>query len=214
MIKSFSLFTRSIMMRLFCLGILAWSSISGAGWAQTKDSETIRPSRLLILPFENRLKDQSPAIGETALDTLQTDFFQAKRPFQLIARRQMKLQLAELAFAESALSDPQKALQLGQLLSANLMLSGTIALGKIHTSEVTNIQPIKYTWATVQVSATLMHMETGEVLYSGKAEGRSSRYPTWQGSTYTSIISEAVAQASRQLATDLLPHIPGGTPTP
>lgn len=84
------------------------------------------------------------------------------------------------------------------------MLTGVISSGKIHTSGTTNLQPIDYTWATVQVTATLTHIETGEVLYTGKAEGTSSRYPSWQGATFTSIIVEAVEQASQRLAADLI----------
>lgn len=167
---------------------------------QTKTS-----ARLMLLPFENHLKDQTPSIGETVQDTFQISLLRPEAAiFQLISRRHVQAQLKELAFSESALSDPANSLRLGKLLSATQMLTGVISSGKIHTSGTTNLQPIDYTWATVQVTATLTHIETGEVLYTGKAEGTSSRYPSWQGATFTSIIVEAVEQASQRLAADLI----------
>ncbi|PKL77605.1 MAG: hypothetical protein CVV27_04990 [Candidatus Melainabacteria bacterium HGW-Melainabacteria-1] len=163
------------------------------------------PERLILVPFENRLKDQDNAIGDTALDTLQMRLLKPEnRYYRLIGRKHVKAILAELAFSESALSDPKNALKLGQLLSAKLMLTGMVSAGKIHTSEVTNLQPIEYTWATVQVSATLLNIETGEVLFASKALGSSQRFPTWQGDTYTSIILEAVEAASATLSDELI----------
>lgn len=161
--------------------------------------------RLILLPFESQLKNQDPAIGESAADTLQLSLLKPEnRRFRVISRKHVKSILAELTFSESALSDPKKALKLGQLLSANLMLTGTVTGGKIHTSEVTNKQQVEYTWATVQVNTTLIDIETGEVLFAGKSEGSSARYPTWQGDTYTSIIVEAVQAASNRLASELI----------
>jgi len=189
----------------FLFGGLLLSQTNPASPLAMTAAQLHAPQRLLLIPFENRLKDQSAAISEMASDTLQVQLMRPQnRWFQLVDRRQIRAQLAELTFSESALSDPQNALKLGKILSANLMLGGTIASGKIHTSEVTNIQPTKYTWATVQVNATLMRTETGEILYSGKAQGQSAPYPTWQGSTYTSLIVEAVEQATLSLAEELL----------
>ncbi|MEZ0372839.1 MAG: CsgG/HfaB family protein [Candidatus Sericytochromatia bacterium] len=160
---------------------------------------------LILVPFENHLKNQDPAISDMALDTLQISLLKPENKlFRLIGRKHVKAILAELAFSENALSDPQKALKLGKLLSADLMLTGTVSAGKIHTSEVTNLQPIEYTWATAEVSTTLIRIETGEVLFASKASGISARYPTWQGDTYTSIILEAVEQASSQLVGELI----------
>lgn len=160
--------------------------------------------RLMLIPFENHLKDQDASISNMAVDTLQNSLLKPEnRLFRLIDRRQVKAMLTELAFSESALSDQTKALKLGKLLSANLMLTGSIAAGKIHTSEVTNLHPTEYTWATVQVSVTLTQVETGEILFSSKAEGTSEKYPTWTGETFTSIILDAVEAASTDLAGQL-----------
>lgn len=160
--------------------------------------------RLMLIPFENHLKDQDVSISNMAVDTLQNSLLKPEnRLFRLIDRRQVKAMLTELAFSESALSDQTKALKLGKLLSANLMLTGSISAGKIHTSEVTNLHPTEYTWATVQVSVTLTQVETGEILFSSKAEGISEKFPTWTGETFTSIILDAVEAASTDLAGQL-----------
>ncbi len=167
--------------------------------------QPVKLPRLMLVPVENRLKDQSSAISEAALEGLQRHLLNAQtRPFQLLGRRYVQAQLKELAFSESALSDPETSLTLGRILSANQMLSGVVASGQIHTSGTTNLQPIDYTWASVKLSATLIDIETGEVLYSGTASGISERRPNWQGSSFTSLIVEAVEQAVPQLAADLL----------
>ncbi|MGE3727991.1 MAG: CsgG/HfaB family protein [Candidatus Sericytochromatia bacterium] len=168
-------------------------------------ADTTHANRLMMLPFENHLKNKDPAIGEAALDTFQAALINAsQKPFRVIDRKQIKSMLAELAFSESALSDPSKALKMGQMLSANYMLSGAIAAGKIHTSEVTDVEPTEFTWVSVTVNTTLTHVETGEVLFSAKTTAESKRYPDWKGETYTSILIEATEKAVTQLAQKLI----------
>lgn len=192
-------------MQIWGLLLFTGLSLGTAAQAATPAVTPAAPSRLMLVPFENHLKDQDTAIGTASLDSFQNALLQPNnRFFKLIDRRQIQAVIAELAFSESALSDPRNALKLGKQLSANLMLSGSVSAGKIHTSAVTTRQPTEYTWATVQVNATLTQVETGEVLFSQTVQGQSERYPSWQGSTYTSIILDAVRQASDRLAQDLV----------
>lgn len=183
-----------------------------AALAQTPAKAALSASplpRLLVLPFDNRLKDRSAAIAESAVDILHFELLRGSdTALSLIDRRQIAAQLAELALAENALSDPRKALQLGKIMSAGLMLSGSVSSGKIHTSAVTNLAPTKYTWATVELRATLTETETGQVRYVGRASGSSQRYPSWQGNSYTSIICDAVENAAEQLARELRQQAP------
>ncbi|MGV3526238.1 MAG: CsgG/HfaB family protein [Candidatus Sericytochromatia bacterium] len=173
--------------------------------------QAIKPSvsrignaRVMMLPFANHLKDPSPAIQHAALDTFQQAFLKPGQSlFKVVDRRHLQGAIKELAFSESALGDPQTVLKLGKLLSANLMLSGSVSKGKIHTSEVTHLKPTQYTWATVQVNVVLTHVESGEIVFSSSANGISARYPSWQGDTFTSLILDAIHNASEKLVLEM-----------
>lgn len=170
-----------------------------------QSSAQVQANRLMLLPFENHLKNKDPAIGEAALDAFQGALLNSRsKPFRVIDRKKVRSMLTELAFSESALTDPTKALKMGKMLSANYILSGNIAAGKIHTSEVSDQQPTEYTWVTVTVSASLTHIETGEILFSAKTQKKSAQYPDWKGETYTSLLIEAVENASIELAQKLI----------
>lgn len=161
--------------------------------------------RLIMLPFENHLKDQDPAISLTALDSLQTELLKPQSEgqsvvFRLLDQREVSAKIKELALNEQGLASSDRALELGRRLDAGLLLSGKVSAGKIHTSEVTRQQPTRYTWATIQVHVTVTDVASGELLFSSQATGKSGLYPTWKSERFTSLILEAVAAASKDLA--------------
>jgi hypothetical protein len=161
--------------------------------------------RLVMLPFENHLKDQDPAIARSALDAFQVELLKPQgKTFRLLDQRHVSAKIKELALSEQGLAESDQALELGRQLDAGLLLSGNVAAGKIHTSEVTRRQPTKYTWATIQVHVDVTDVETGEVLFSGEATGKSGEYPTWKSDRFTSLILEAVAAAAKDLAAQVM----------
>ncbi len=176
---------------------------------------SVSPSpRMLFIPFENQLKDQSQSISLAPLDPIQSHLLQTPAPLQLIDHRQIQPVLEQLKLEPDALKDPQVAQRIGKVLNARYVLTGTVRSGKIHTSATTTRQRTAYSWATTEVSARLIDSQTGELHFASTVTGQSERYPNWQGSTYTSLIVEAVHQASEQLAQKLAAQAihTGGTP--
>lgn len=165
-------------------------------------------TRMLLAPFENQLKDQSHSISLAPLDQIQSHLLQNRLlqnqgPLKLIDHRQTQAVLEQLKLEPNALTDPQVVQRVGQMLNTRYILTGTIQSGKIHTSATTTRQRTAYSWATVEVSTRLIDSQTGELHFASTASGQSKRYPNWQGSTYTSLIVEAVNRASEQLAQKL-----------
>lgn len=176
---------------------------------------TVSPStRMVFIPFENQLKDQSQSIAMAPLDTIQSHLLQNPAPLKLIDHRQTQPVLEQFKLEPDALTDPQVVQRIGKALDARYVLTGTVRSGKIHTSATTTRQRTAYSWATAEVSARVIDSQTGELHFVSTATGQSERYPNWQGSTYTSLIVEAVNRASEQLAKKLATQTlhTGGTP--
>lgn len=176
---------------------------------------SVSPSpRMMFIPFENQLKDQTQSISLAPLDTIQSHLLQTSAALQLIDHRQTQAVLEQLKGEPDALKDPQVVQHIGKVLNARYVLTGTVRSGKIHTSATTTRQRTAYSWATIEVSAQLIDSQTGALHFSSTATGQSERYPNWQGSTYTSLIVEAVHRASEQLAQKLAAQTihAGGTP--
>ncbi len=203
--KTLSLVIAGMMAGL--LGLSAFiSPQQQAAQAQESTQPAVNAPRLIMMPFSNRLRDQDPTIAQTALDHFQTELLSSASGlgFRVLDQRQVNATLQQLGFTQQSVADSAQALELGRRLDADLLLSGSVTVGKIHTSEVTRRQPTEYTWASIQVHVTVTDLKTGEVLFSSQATGQSEKYPTWKSERFTSLIREAVAVASHELSEQLI----------
>ena len=102
---------------------------------------------IAVLPFEK--KGSVTLLGDILYDKLIDSFVEQKR-FRLVERKELDKVLQELKLSTSELTDPDHALQVGKLLSAHTLLSGTV----IETSD------------SVEVVARLVDTESAAVITS------------------------------------------------
>lgn len=166
---------------------------SVTAWAIAANNKTIA-----ILDFTSHLKNQNPSIGQAAVFMFQTELLQSKQ-FQLMNRQRLRDAIKELGFSQTALADPNKALQIGKLASVSYLVTGEILSGFIQTSG-TEYQVTEQTWAFCTLSIMVTEVETGQIVFSHQARGKSTQYANWIDDDSTPLLVEAAEDAAIQNA--------------
>lgn len=231
--------TKMLAALLFCA--FAWPGALSAQNAAPAPSHE-RKKRIAVMDFDyHTVQTNASAIfgtnvdvGEGIADLLVNDLVN-NGSYSVIERQQMDKILKEQNFSNSDRADPTTAAKIGKLLGVDAIIVGSVTQFGSETKNV-GIGGGGWNWhgfgaggfghhktkAIVAVTARIVNINTGEILASAEARGKSSRSSTsmrglggnWAGGGgghtnfgssgfQQTIIGEAVKAATDKLATEL-----------
>lgn len=165
--------------------------------------------RVAVLNFQNNLSDNHHSINEAAALAFQDTILESGF-FRVVDRERIQDVLKELGFAQTAYVDPNKALQIGKMVSAQYLITGKMLSGTVRTSGTDWKNRQVRTFAEVTVSVTIIKVETSDIVFSRKADGQSSPQTGWSSSSYTPLLVEASEKATQQIAKAFIQHLKYG----
>jgi len=168
-----------------------------------------------VMPFTYSASEAQYASSVTGLqDSLTAALMQTSR-IRLVERARVDAALKEIQLASSGAIDSNTAAQVGKLLGARYAVLGSITALSVN-DEWRSVKIAEKTDRKVEVSAEarLVNLETGELLGSGKAVGKSksSEKHAFGGkigelAKPEAIIQKALMDLTDDLAEDLVENI-------
>jgi curli biogenesis system outer membrane secretion channel CsgG len=189
-----------------------------------------RKKRVAVVDFDyatvqggvNQMFGQPVDVGKGICDLLVKHLVQ-DGTYSVIERRALEKVLAEQNFSNSDRANPATAAKIGKILGLDAIIVGSITQFGADTKSTIGGVGHSKTKAIVQVDARIIDVDTGEILVATDGHGESSRSSTsllgggsgWSGfgggnvdfgesNFQSTIIGEAVKQATDQLSTNLV----------
>jgi curli biogenesis system outer membrane secretion channel CsgG len=160
-----------ILLSAIALFSLAAGSISAAPAQDLKKQH--RPL-VAVMPFAFKADNLEYAGIEKGLaDALASELVKKKK-FRMIERNRIDILLEEIKFQQTGLVDPATAAQIGKQLGAEAYILGSV----VSVSARDEWRSVKFAekttrWVDVEAEAKLVDVQTGEILASGRAMGKS-----------------------------------------
>lgn len=190
---------------LWIWGVLCLLCLSGFAWPV----QAAEKPRVAVMNFQNNLNDNHHSINEAAALAFQESILDSGL-FRVVDRERIQDVLKELGFSQTAYVDPNKALEVGKMVSAQYLITGKIVSGTVRTSGTDWKNRQDRTYAEVTTSVTVIKVETGDIVFSRKADGLSTPQTGWSSDRYTPLLLEAAENACQQIAKAFIQHLKYG----
>lgn len=134
------------------------------------------PEHLLIavMPFVYKAANQDFKGCESGLDNALTSELVKTKKFRVIERDRIDALLSESRFQQIGITDPKTQTEIGKQLNTKALVMGSITSVSIR-DEFRSVKFAEKTtrWTEVEAEAKLVNVETGEMLASARAIGKS-----------------------------------------
>lgn len=165
-----------------------------------------------VMPFAYKAENPEYAGIEKGLaDALASELVKKKK-FRMIERNRIDVLLQEIKLQQTGLVDPAAATQIGKQLGAQAYILGSI----VSVSMRDEWRSVKFAekttrWVDVEAEVKLVDIETGEMLASGRATGKSKTAEkhafggkVGELASVKSMTQKAVQNLTKSLAKDLV----------
>lgn len=135
-----------------------------------QDYDFSKKMRVAVLPFKSH--PTNPNSGNIAYESFLTYLLEIKN-YTIIDRGLTEEIIKEQKLNMSGTIDPKKAIEIGKLLGAQAVITGSI-------TEYVNKKALMFPPAKVTITARMISTETGEVLWAAtKTAGGPKRWFSW-----------------------------------
>ena len=148
--------------KMLAAGFTVFLILSGTACAQAPAQEGAGKCRVLVVfPFRNNTADAAPdPLSLVFMDEVTAQLTETPKPYlKVVERKELEKILAEQKLALSGVFDQATAAQMGKLLGANAFVLG-------------GFQEIE---KKLLVTARVVDVETGEILFALRAEGKRQK---------------------------------------
>ena len=193
-------------------GLLASCAIQGLSFVRAADPKKDDRPLVAVMPFAYKADNTEYAGVEKGLaDALASDLVKTKK-FRMIERSRIDVLLQEIRLQQTGVVDPAAATQLGKQLGAQAYVLGSVTSVSVR-DESRSVKFAEKTTRCVDVEseAKLVDIQTGEILASGRAVGKSKTAEkhafggkAGQLATVKSMTDKAVQNLTEKLAKDLV----------
>ena len=192
--------------------IISWTVLARISpMAAADPKKDVRPL-VAVMPFAYKADNAEYAGIEKGLaDALASELVKRKK-FRMIERNRIDVLLGEIKLQQTGLVDPSAAAQIGKQLGAEAYILGSI----VSVSARDEWRSVKFAekttrWVDVEAEAKLVDIQTGEMLASGRAIGKSKTAEkhafggkAGELATVKSMTDKAVQNLTEKLANDLV----------
>lgn len=161
---------------------------------------------IAVLDFENRSGHGGAKYGQQAAEWLTSELSQ--KGLNLVERKRLDALVQEQAFQSSGQVDPQKAVSIGKMLGAEVIVVGTISklgVGK-NTVRVADSTITRYN-AVAEVGLRAINVQTGAVVFSGteqaSTQAKSASVPDFDMGNKAPAVDGPLKKAIQTLALKL-----------